>query len=212
MQTIKIIISTTFLALVVLLAACSRQPSNAQNNADDNENAMESSTSDYDERYIGIWADENFQYPIQKSEQEWKEMLSESEFNILREEGTERAFSSPLNDVKEEGIFYSAATGQPLFVASTKFKSGTGWPSFYEPINKDAVVLKEDNRYGMTRIEVVDSSSGSHLGHVFPDGPKPTGLRYCMNGESLLFVAKGQDPPALVKDYLEKFPEEKPAM
>ncbi len=212
MQTIKIIISTTFLALVVLLAACSRQPSNAQNNADDNENAMESSTSDYDERYIGIWADENFQYPIQKSEQEWKEMLSESEFNILREEGTERAFSSPLNDVKEEGIFYSAATGQPLFVASTKFKSGTGWPSFYEPINKDAVVLKEDNRYGMTRIEVVDSSSGSHLGHVFPDGPKPTGLRYCMNGESLLFVAKGQEPPALVKDYLEKFPEEKPAM
>lgn len=210
MHTIKLIISTTFLSLAVLLAACSRQPSNAQNNADDTK--MEATSSDYDERYIGIWADGNYQYPIQKSEQEWKEILSESEYHILREEGTERAFSSPLNNVKEDGVFYSAATGQPLFKASTKFKSGTGWPSFYEPINEEAVVLKEDNRYGMTRIEVVDSSSGSHLGHVFPDGPKPTGLRYCMNGESLLFVAQGQEPPALVKEYLEKFPEETPAM
>ncbi|WKN43534.1 peptide-methionine (R)-S-oxide reductase MsrB [Tunicatimonas pelagia] len=200
----------SLLAVVLFMAACSRQPSAAQNNEEDKN--MEATASDYDERYIGIWADENYDYPIQKSDQEWKEMLSDTEYNILREEGTERAFSSPLNNVKEEGVFYSAATGQPLFKSSTKFKSGTGWPSFYEPISKDAVVLKEDNRYGMTRIEVVDSSSGSHLGHVFPDGPKPTGLRYCMNGKSLLFVAKGQEPPALVKEYLEKFPEEKPTL
>jgi len=208
MTNTKSIVLTLSLSVVVLLAACSRQPSNAQNSADDTK--MNSASANYDEKYIGIWGDEDYQYPIQRSEAEWKEMLSDKEYNILREEGTERAFTSPLNNVKEEGVFYSAATGQPLFRTDTKFESGTGWPSFYKPISEDAVVLKEDNRYGMTRIEVVDSSSGSHLGHVFPDGPKPTGLRYCMNGASMIFVAKGEEPPALVKEYLEKFPEEKP--
>ena len=208
MNISKPILLTLSLAIVVLLAACSRQPSNAQNSANDSQ--MDSAPANYDEKYIGIWADGEYQYPVQRSEAEWKEMLSDEEYNILREEGTERAFTSPLNNVKEEGVFYSAATGQPLFRSETKFKSGTGWPSFYEPISEDAVVLKEDNRYGMTRIEVVDSSSGSHLGHVFPDGPKPTGLRYCMNGASLIFVAKGEQPPALVKEYLDNNPEEKP--
>ncbi|MEM8969673.1 MAG: peptide-methionine (R)-S-oxide reductase MsrB [Bacteroidota bacterium] len=206
----KSVRNISLLAVVLLMAACSRQPSTAQNQSEGKK--MEASASDYDERYIGVWADENYEYPVQYSEEEWKSMLSDKEFHILREEGTERAFTSPLNNVKKEGVFYSAATGQPLFKSSTKFKSGTGWPSFYEPIRGDAVVLKEDNRYGMTRIEVVDSSSGSHLGHVFPDGPKPTGLRYCMNGASLIFVAKGEEPPALVKEYLEKFPEEKPTL
>ncbi|MEM9833773.1 MAG: peptide-methionine (R)-S-oxide reductase MsrB [Bacteroidota bacterium] len=206
----KFIRNISLFAIVLFMAACSRQPSTAQNQPDNQK--MEESTSDYDERYIGVWADENYEYPVKYSEQEWKSMLSDEEFHILREEGTERAFTSPLNKVKEEGVFYSAATGQPLFKSSTKFNSGTGWPSFYEPIREDAVVLKEDNRYGMTRIEVVDSSSGSHLGHVFPDGPKPTGLRYCMNGASMIFVASGEEPPALVKEYLEKFPEEKPTL
>lgn len=208
MYTLKSILTTSFLGFGVLLAACSRQPSNAQNDsADKNMSAVQ---SNYDEKYIGIWADEDYQYPISHSEEEWKEMLSDEEYNILREEGTERAFTSPLNDVKKKGIFYSAATGQPLYSSETKFKSGTGWPSFYKPIREDAVVLKEDNRYGMTRIEVVDSSSGSHLGHVFPDGPKPTGLRYCMNGAAMIFVAEGEEPPTIVKDYLERFPDEKP--
>ncbi|WKN31595.1 peptide-methionine (R)-S-oxide reductase MsrB [Porifericola rhodea] len=201
--------------LIVLSAfvgfACSSnsQPSQSQN-ADREETAAHTKGG---VKYIGIWASEmKSGYEYEFSDSEWKDKLSEDEFYILREAGTERAFSSPLNKIKEAGVFYSAATGQPLFTTSTKFESGTGWPSFTQPISEKAVVLKEDNTYGMTRIEVLDSSSGSHLGHVFPDGPKPTGLRYCMNGDAMLFVAKGDKLPALVKEYLEKHPEEKPEL
>ncbi|MDF9795983.1 peptide-methionine (R)-S-oxide reductase [Catalinimonas alkaloidigena] len=184
---------------------------NSQAQKDDSNHSQRADEQDRSGKYIGIWEDEmQGEYEYQFSEEEWKAKLSKDEFYILREAGTERAFTSPLNKIKKAGVFYSAATGQPLFTTSTKFESGTGWPSFYEPIDEKAVVLKEDNAYGMTRIEVLDSSSGSHLGHVFPDGPKPTGLRYCMNGDAMLFVAKGEEQPALVKEYLEKHPEEKP--
>ena len=149
--------------------------------------------------------EENHSYPIQKTDKEWKKILSEEQFYILRQHGTERAFTGVYWDNKKKGTYYSAATGQPLFSSKHKYKSGTGWPSFYKPIDKNAVKEIVDRSYGMVRTEVVDSGSGSHLGHVFKDGPEPTGLRYCMNSASLIFVEEGEELPAIVKEWKDKY-------
>jgi len=125
-------------------------------------------------------------FPVNKTNAEWEEILSPSQFHVLREHGTERAGTSPLNQEKRAGTFFCAACGRPLFVSSTKFESGTGWPSFSQPL-EHAVETSEDHSFFMTRVEVHCANCGGHLGHVFRDGPRPTGLRYCMNGVALKF-------------------------
>lgn len=127
------------------------------------------------------------QYEIQKTEQEWQEILTPEQYKVLRKHGTERAGTSPLDKVYEEGTYFCAGCGQPLFDSDTKFNSGTGWPSFYQPL-ENAVGTTVDRSLFMTRTEVHCDRCGGHLGHVFNDGPKPTGQRYCMNGVSLKFV------------------------
>ncbi|MEM1039774.1 MAG: peptide-methionine (R)-S-oxide reductase MsrB [Pseudomonadota bacterium] len=124
---------------------------------------------------------------IDKTEAEWREELTPEQYYVLREEGTERAFTSPLNDEKRDGVFNCAGCGKPIFSAQTKFESGTGWPSFYAPLSPDSVTEHVDRKLFMKRTEVRCGSCGGHLGHVFPDGPAPTGLRYCLNGIALEF-------------------------
>lgn len=124
---------------------------------------------------------------IDKSDEEWRARLSPDQFRILRQHGTEPAFSSPLNDEKREGVFACMACGTPLFTSNAKYDSGSGWPSFFQPISPDSITEHEDNSLLMRRIEIRCATCGGHLGHVFPDGPKPTGQRYCINGTALDF-------------------------
>ena len=126
-------------------------------------------------------------YEIQKSEREWQEVLTPEQFRVLRKHGTERAGTSPLDKNYDDGTYQCAGCGQPLFTSETKFNSGTGWPSFYKPI-EGAIATTTDRSLFMTRTEVHCSRCGGHLGHVFNDGPQPTGQRYCMNGVSLEFT------------------------
>ncbi len=129
-----------------------------------------------------VWTDK-----VQKTDKEWKSILTADQYYITREEGTERPFSSPLNDIKKEGIFFCISCRNPLFLSTTKFESGTGWPSFWKPLFSKSVNIGIDNSQGVTRDEVTCAKCDAHLGHVFNDGPQPIGLRYCMNGEAMIF-------------------------
>lgn len=125
---------------------------------------------------------------IEKSKAEWQKQLTPEQFHITREHGTERAFSGPHQDEKRAGMFKCVCCGNDLFETSSKFDSGTGWPSFYQPTNDGSVSEHTDRKFFMTRTEIRCADCEAHLGHVFPDGPKPTGLRYCMNGHALTFT------------------------
>jgi peptide-methionine (R)-S-oxide reductase len=126
-------------------------------------------------------------FEISKTDKEWKDILSKEQYKVLREHGTERAFSGKYHDNKEKGKYLCAGCGNYLFVSETKFDSGTGWPSFYEPAEPNSIGTKADRSFFMVRTEVHCSKCGGHLGHVFKDGPVPTGLRYCINSVSLAF-------------------------
>lgn len=144
------------------------------------------------------WAKEQENFPLQKSKKEWADLLPAPAYKVLFEEDTERAGSSPLNTEKREGTFVCAACFQPLFDSSKKYESGTGWPSFFQPL-PNAVATRTDYRLFIPRTEYHCSRCGGHQGHVFDDGPQPTGQRYCNNGLALRFVPRNEKLPELRK-------------
>lgn len=174
--------TTAKMILIVLLAAGLQQCSYSQSGSPSNKQTMDSTQKKHP---LYSTTDTS---KVDVSESEWKKILPRDVYAVAREKGTERPWTSPLEGLTDKGTYYCAVCGNALFQSDTKFESGCGWPSFYEPISKSSIIYTPDNTHGMTRTEVQCGRCKSHLGHVFNDGPPPTGLRYCINGVVLDFA------------------------
>ena len=176
------------ISILLFLFACSTNGQNSESNMDLHELQKHIENMTYNEAI----SDTDDEKRVEKPEEEWKEVLSSGEFRILRKRGTEMPYINEYDGFYEDGVYVCRACGNPLFHSDSKYNSRTGWPSFYEPVRPGAVGEEVDNSFFMTRTETVCARCDSHIGHVFEDGPDPTGLRYCMNSQAMKFIPKDE--------------------
>lgn len=183
--------------ILITTAVCFIFGYSLQGQNKDQSEMSETQSNDHDHldhiTYQSAMADTGNTEKVERTEAEWKELLDSDEYRILRNKGTEIPWANEYNSLYDEGVYVCRACGNPLFHSETKYNSKSGWPSYWAPIDEDAVAEKEDNSFFMKRTEIVCNRCDSHIGHVFDDGPEPTGLRYCMNSKAMKFIAKDDE-------------------